>query len=416
MMSRLIKESFESNNLNSAISKMSKSEKELFTEDLQEIAKKYDQELSSFDDNQVSIVESKDELGPDSEDCLIFNLSDKKWYIKTDGLFMSESVNDYEKIEQIEGDDFKNLPDGTIVIADLRDLGGGYGDPAYYVCVKYFCPLDERPFALQNKKEGRDCESLSRTIFRCSWVIDRSAYVGSGKIWLVKPKDIRLMSSYKMMSLGKLNGYDLTLKANDSSEEKKYFIASYLKGTSSLVEGRLLVFHLDKFNSTGLSSKVSKRGQYDKTTEEEKKAENILRYTKTILDKHEGDEDFIKKYLLGREYKMFFICMGISGYASLNFGEPQKYVEYFSNNYKRILDLIKKIKSDDIISKRMDKIFEINRLVSDKIDTFDFTDPYDLRAYTYYAQLVKRTCQDIFSGISDQDFKKIYNSAKNICK
>ena len=415
MMYRLIKESFESNNLNSAISKMSKSEKELFTEDLQKIAEKYDQELSSFDDNQVSIVESKDELGPDSEDCLIFNLSDKKWYIKTDGLFMSESVNDYEKIEQIEGDDFKNLPDGTIVIADLRD-GGGYGDPAYYVCVKYFCPLDERPFALQNKKQGKECESLFRTIFRSSWVIDRSAYVGSGKIWLVKPKDIRLMSSYKRMSLGEVKKYGLTLKTKDSGEEKKYFIAGYLKGTSSLGEGRLLVFHLDKFNSTGLSSKVSKRGQYDKTTEDEKKAENILRYTKTILDKHEGDEDFIKKYLLGREYKMFFICMGISGYSSLNFGNTQNHIIRFSIDYKKILEKIKEMKSDDLISKRMDKIFEINRLVSDKIDTFDFTDPYDLKAYMYYANLVRNTCRDILGRISDQDFKKIYNSAKNICK
>ena len=412
-MYRLIKESFESNILNSVIGKMNNSEKKLFIQDLKKISEKYDQELSSFDDDQVSIVESKDELGQDIENCMIFNLSDKKWYKETKNkkIDISEDVDDYYKIRQINDRDFQRLPDGTVVIADLRS-----GDQSdyydYYVCVKYYCPNDEYSYAIQNKRSGSMARTLYRTIFRNSWVIKSSSDIGAGKIWLVNPKEsLEFQTCYESMELGKLK---LDTEIKDGEEE--YLKARYLKEESFLGNERLLVFHSNKLKSTGLSSKVSQRGQYDKTTEEQKVSENIFRYTRLILDKNDDDEGFVKKYLLGREYKMFFICMEMYGYLNLEFENNKGCIVRFVHNHKEILKKIKSLKSDDVVGKRMDKILEINRLISDKIDKYDFNDKYDRKAYYYYAKLVRDTCSSIFDPISDRDFKKIYNSAKNICK
>ena len=98
---------------------------------------------------------------------------------------------------------------------------------------------------------------------------------------------------------------------------------------------------------------------------------------------------------------------------NLDFNESTKVLD-LREEYKKILQKIETLNSDPNISKRMDKIMEINRIVSDRINTFNLEDSVDARAYRYYAKMVRDTCEALLVAHSDKDFNLYYKRAKNV--
>lgn len=399
---RLIKESFNSSKLRETINQMSKGDKHSFLGDMGYISTSFDQDISTFDDNQIGMVDDVNELDI-NERLFVYNLKEKCWFFPIESNF-SNDLSDYDKGRKISFEEFSQLPNGVVLI---YKLDSGYKqDEAIGVKHNYL----SSKFILQNTSDGASPGDLYETMFYFSWCISASN-LGNGEIHIATPK-YEYVYLWEYIHLGKMRKsgihfgdsplLDVEPKKSGDLLIINHFQNFKLKGFKKGPTGPSLVFYLDRFESTGLSKKMTKR------IKDQNGDGNIKFYTNKLIDKNKYDKDYLLKYFSGREYKLFFI---LNHSFDLSTGDINSRKESFYIFYKNTIRVLNELRK----SKRFDQIMELNKIVTKKINSFDLNDQYDREAFKYYFRMIKNITYNLLSDhLDDKGFKSKYKTIKNI--
>jgi hypothetical protein len=400
---RLIKESFSSSKLRETINQMNKDDKNMFLGDLGYISTSFDQDISNFDDNQIGMVNDVNELDL-NEKLFIYNLKEKCWYFPIESNF-SDDLSDYDEGREIDFEEFSDLPNGTVLIYQLDSRY----DESKGVGVKHTQDgYEVSRFIIQNNSNGASPYDLYQTIFSLSWVISASNF-GDGEMYIAIPK-YKKLHKWQPIRIGEIrkdgvvfdNPFPIDVQPKKSGDlfiinPYNNFKLNFKKGPS----GPSLVFYLDRFKSTGLSQKMTKRIKDNEDG-------NIKFYTNKLIDKHKDDRDYLLKYFSGREYKLFFI---LNHHLDFSTRDIYSRKESFYIFYKNTLNTLNELKKTN----RFNQIMELNNIVTKKINSFDLKDHCDREAFKYYFGMIKNISSNLLSNnLDDKDFKSKYKTIKNI--
>jgi hypothetical protein len=401
---RLIKESFSSSKLRETINQMNKDDKNMFLGDLGYISTSFDQDISNFDDNQIGMVNDVNELDL-NEKLFIYNLKEKCWYFPIESNF-SDDLSDYDEGREIDFEEFSDLPNGTVLIYQLDSRY----DESKGVGVKHTQDgYEVSRFIIQNNSNGASPYDLYQTIFSLSWVISASNF-GDGEMYIAIPK-YKKLQKWLPIRIGEIrkdgvvfdNPFPIDVQPKKSGDlfiinpYNNFKLKNFKKGPS----GPSLVFYLDRFKSTGLSQKMTKRIKDNEDG-------NIKFYTNKLIDKHKDDRDYLLKYFSGREYKLFFI---LNHHLDFSTRDIYSRKESFYIFYKNTLNTLNELKKTN----RFNQIMELNNIVTKKINSFDLKDHCDREAFKYYFGMIKNISSNLLSNnLDDKDFKSKYKTIKNI--